>query len=50
MKKYFIKIYFFCDFNDRLRRSSRDDKSRAIFVVGLGLSLSTDPIGLDGAR
>ena len=30
-----------------VRRSSRDDKSRAIFVVGLGLSLSTDPIGLD---
>ena len=32
-----------------LRRSSRDDKSREIFVVGLGLSLSTDLIGLDGA-
>ncbi len=32
------------------RRSSRDNKSRAIFVVGLGLSLLTDPIGLDGAR
>jgi hypothetical protein len=33
-----------------VRRSSRDDKSRAIFVIGLELSLSTDPIGLDGAR
>jgi len=33
-----------------LRRSSRYDKSRAIFVIGLGVSLSTDPIGLDGAR
>jgi len=30
-------------------RSARDDKSRAIFVVGLRLSLLTDPIGLDGA-
>ena len=34
----------------KLRRSSRDHKSRAIFVIGLGISLSTDPIGLDGAR
>jgi hypothetical protein len=32
-----------------IRRSTRDDKSRAIFVVGLWLSLLTDPIGLDGA-
>ena len=30
-----------------LRRSSRDGKSRGIFVFGLGISLSTDPIGLD---
>jgi len=29
-------------------RSSRHDKSRVIFVIGLGLSLSTDPIGLNG--
>jgi hypothetical protein len=33
-----------------LRRSSRDDKSRAFFVIGLGIVLSTDPISLDGAR
>ena len=26
------------------------DKSQAIFIVGLGISLSTDPFGLDGAR
>jgi len=32
-----------------LRRSARDDKSRAIFVVGLVISLSIDPFGLDGA-
>ena len=33
----------------KLRRSSRDHKSRAIFVVGLIISLSIDPFGLDGA-
>jgi hypothetical protein len=32
-----------------IRRSSRDDKSQGIFVVGLVISLSTDPIGLNGA-
>ena len=33
----------------KLIRSSCDHKSRAIFVISLGLCLSTDPIGLDGA-
>jgi hypothetical protein len=34
----------------KLRRSAHDNKSRAIFFVGLGISLATDPFGLDGAR
>ena len=33
-----------------VRRSARDDKSRAIFVVGLVISLLTDTFGLDVAR
>ena len=34
----------------KLRRSSHDDKSQTIFVVGLIISFSTDPFGLDGTR
>jgi len=30
--------------SDKLRRSFRDNKLRAIFIVGLEISLSTDPI------
>jgi hypothetical protein len=36
--------------SDKLTRSAHDNKSRAIFFVGLGISLATDPFGLNGAR
>ena len=50
---YHKRYYWIHESLDRqadIRRSSRDDKSRAIFVGGLGISQSTDLFGLNGAR